>query len=159
MARTFGGRPTLGQMTRQPWGGVKPVGGGFDTQAPFSQAPETQGPFGVRAGDSQGPEWPPAPSFAMPDSQGQNWGQAPQMQGGGWGVPQGFLQNPETQSFLQNYGQQMQAPFTQEPETQGAGWGAPPTVDPWAIQQAVNVGPMSFGGNRATLARLARGGR
>ena len=83
MARTFGGRPTLGQMTRQPWGGVKPVGGGFDTQAPFSQAPETQ----------------------------------------------------------------------------GAGWGAPPAVDPWAIQQAVNVGPMSFGGNRATLARLARGGR
>lgn len=141
MARTFGGRPTLGQMTRQPWGGVKPVGGGFDTQAPFSQAPETQapffappetqgggwgqppetqGPFGVRAGDSQGPGWSPAPSFAMPDSQG---------------------------------------PFGMAPETQGAGWGAPPTVDPWAIQQAVNVGPMSFGGNRATLARLARGGR
>lgn len=119
MARTFGGRPTLGQMTRQPWGGVKPVGGGFDTQAPFSQAPETQGPFGVRASDSQG-----------------------------------FLQN-----FLQNYGQQMQGPFTQEPETQGAGWGAPPAVDPWAIQQAVNVGPMSFGGNRATLAKLARRGR
>lgn len=157
MARTFGGRPTLGQMTRQPLGGVKPVGGGFDTQAPFSQSPE-----------AQGGGWSPAPSFAMPDSQVPNWDQSPQSQGGGWGQPpetqgpfgvrasdsQGFLQN-----FLQNYGQQMQGPFTQEPETQGAGWGAPPTVDPWAIQQAVNVGPMSFGGNRATLAKLARGGR
>ena len=157
MARTFGGRPTLGQMTRQPWGGVKPVGGGFDTQAPFSQAPETQapffappetqgggwgqppetqGPFGVRAGDSQGPGWSPAPSFAPPE-----------MQGGGWSPAPSFAM-PDSQG-----------PFGMAPETQGAGWGAPPAVDPWAIQQAVNVGPMSFGGNRATLAKLARGGR